>query len=100
MIGHAIKIARSVFTRVESYVTYRISATFEFLLFFLVAVAFLEFSLPAISLVIITLLNDFVSVSVAYDNTTESPLPSRWHLRRMAGLAVTLGSVATAGVIG
>ena len=57
-------------------------------------------SLPAIALVVITLLNDFVSVSVAYDNTNASPEPSRWHLRRMAGLAVVLGSVATAGVIG
>ena len=45
------------------------------------------------------MLNDFVSVSVAYDNTNPSPLPSRWHLSRIAGLAVVLGSIATAGVI-
>ena len=86
--------------RVLSYLTYRVSATFEFLVYFLVAIALMEVSVPAIGLVAITLLNDFVSVAVAYDSTNPVPRPARWNLKRMAGLAVVLGFIATAGVVG
>jgi H+-transporting ATPase len=99
VIGDAIIFARCVFSRVESYVTYRISATFEFILYFLISISFQGISLPAIGLVAITLLNDFVSVAIAYDNTNPVPEPAKWHLKRLAGLASVLGLIATAGVI-
>ena len=100
VIGGAVDMARSVFERVLSYVTCRVSSTFEFVVFFLVAIPLMGVSVPAIGLVAITLLNDFVSVAVAYDNTNPVPRPARWNLKRMAGVAVVLGFIATAGVVG
>ena len=41
-----------------------------------------------------------MSVAVAYDNTNPVPRPARWNLKRMAGVAVVLGFIATAGVVG
>jgi H+-transporting ATPase len=99
VIADAIIFARCVFSRVESYVTYRISATLEFILYFLIAICFQGVSLPAIGLVAITLLNDFVSVAIAYDNTNPIPGPAKWRLGRLAGLALVLGVIAAAGVV-
>jgi len=72
VIADAVTFSRAVFARIKSYVTYRVSATLEFLLFFVLSTIFLGFTLPALSLVVITLLNDFVSVSIAYGELKKS----------------------------
>jgi hypothetical protein len=43
----------------------RVTATLEFLFYFVVSIAFIGFAIPALGLVVITILNDFVIVSVS-----------------------------------
>jgi hypothetical protein len=46
------------------YLVDRVTATLELLFYFVISIAFIGFAVPALALVVITILNDFVIVSV------------------------------------
>jgi H+-transporting ATPase len=94
-----LMIARRIFARMKSFLTYRIASTMQILFFFVIAVfAFAPhdyvvpfvtpnpedwpnfFSLPVIFLMIITVINDGNLISIGYDNATPSNKPERWVL--------------------
>eukprot|EP01114_Cavostelium_apophysatum_P018942 TRINITY_DN5964_c0_g1_i1.p1 TRINITY_DN5964_c0_g1~~TRINITY_DN5964_c0_g1_i1.p1 ORF type:complete len:1046 (+),score=348.60 TRINITY_DN5964_c0_g1_i1:162-3299(+) len=95
-----IEVARSIFARMKSFLTYRIAATLQLLFFFFIAVFAFNpqdyvtgaskpsdfadwpsfFSLPVIYLMIITLINDGTLISIGYDNAVPSRYPERWIL--------------------
>lgn len=93
-----IEVARGIFARMKSFLTYRIAATLQLLTFFFIAVfAFTPtdyiypntpdpqnypafFSLPVIFLMIITVINDGTLISIGYDNVIPSQYPERWIL--------------------
>jgi len=106
-----IEVARSIFARMKSFLTYRIAATLQLLSFFFIAVfAFrpqqytfpgtnpedvpIFFSLPVIFLMIITVINDGTLISIGYDHAVPSRFPERWNLPVLFIVAITIGFVA------
>lgn len=114
-IIHGIVIAREIFTRISNFITYRISATLQLLLFFFIAIFVFDpkksqpdeseiigekwphfFSLPVLMLMLITLLNDGTLITIAYDYASASTTPNRWNLPALFVTSSTLGVVSCA----
>jgi H+-transporting ATPase len=94
-----ILISRCIFVRIRNFITYRISATLQLLIFFFIAVFAFKpvdyqpsqnidsdnwpsfFHMPVIMLMLITLLNDGTLIAIGYDNVTPSKTPEVWNLR-------------------
>jgi H+-transporting ATPase len=114
-IIHAIVIAREIFSRISNFITYRVAATLQLLLFFFIAVlafhpsdyeqppdAILEsgldwppfFHVPVLMLMLITLLNDGTLITIAYDYAEASALPNKWNLEALFLVSCTLGFVS------
>lgn len=108
-----IEIARCIFARMKSFLTYRCAATLQLLTFFFIAVFSFNpadyakqsnppdasewpnfFSLPVIFLMIITLINDGTLISVGYDHAVPSKYPERWVLPILFMVSVALGAIA------
>jgi len=116
-----IEVARGIFARMKSFLTYRIAATLQLLFFFFIAVfAFrpqwyrdnaglssgvdnedgtpvdipIFFSLPVIFLMIITVINDGTLISIGYDHAVNSKFPERWILPVLFIASVAIGSIA------
>jgi len=105
-----IEVARTIFARMKSFLTYRIAATLQLLTFFFVAVFMFQpneypsgasdyawpsyFSLPVIYLMIITLINDGTLISVGYDRAVPSKYPERWVLPVLFIISIALAAVA------
>jgi H+-transporting ATPase len=93
-IVEGIVISRCIFQRMKNFITYRIAATLQLLIFFFIAVLALKpkdfqptdwetrdgfgdewpsyFKLPVLMLMLITLLNDGTLISIGYDNVLPS----------------------------
>jgi H+-transporting ATPase len=113
-IVDAIVIARIIFQRMKNFLTYRIAATLQLLVFFFIAVLSMHpkdyipptapdgikesyprfFKMPVLMLMLITLLNDGTLISIGYDTVHASPLPQRWNLPVLFTIASVLGMVA------
>jgi H+-transporting ATPase len=114
-IVSGMEIARGIFRRMKSFLTYRIAATLQLLTFFFIALFAFKpidwlpadptivpgyqdwpgyFILPVLMLIIITLLNDGTLCCIGYDNAKASPMPERWNLPVMFIISVTMGAVA------
>eukprot|EP00899_Mesostigma_viride_P013728 jgi/Mesvir1/22356/Mv17859-RA.1 len=112
VIIDAIVISRGIFRRMKNYVIYRMACTLQLLLFFFIAIVAFHprryardngqadagewpqyFTLPVISVVIITLLNDGACISIAYDRVKPSEYPEKWRLRFVYTVASVLGLV-------
>eukprot|EP01038_Epipyxis_sp_PR26KG_P005480 gene5480-7588_t len=107
-----IIIARCIFLRIRNFITYRISATLQLLLFFFIAVFAFQpidyqpaenpddadwptfFHMPVLMLMMITLLNDGTLIAIGYDNVTPSKTPEKWNLRVLFFIGIVLGGVA------
>ena len=112
VIIEAIYRSRKIFQRMLNYCKYRISCTFQLLMFFFVAMVAIDpknytcddngsdkcdrpkvFALPVITIVIITLLNDGTIISIAYDKVTASKKPEKWDLPLVFIISSLLGFV-------
>lgn len=110
-IIHGILIARCIFVRIRNFITYRISATLQLLLFFFIAIfAFRPsdyepedmddhnwpnfFHMPVIMLMLITLLNDGTLIAIGYDNVEPPSTPAIWNLRVLFVVGIVLAGVA------
>jgi H+-transporting ATPase len=100
----------------KNFITYRIAATLQLLIFFFIAVLALKpneympsdyeniegfgdewpsyFKLPVLMLMLITLLNDGTLISIGYDNVTPSRYPNVWNLPVLFLVASVLAFVA------
>lgn len=109
-------ISRCIFQRMKNFITYRIAATLQLLIFFFIAVLALKpsdympdnyesiegfgeawpsyFKLPVLMLMLITLLNDGTLISIGYDNVNPSRYPNRWNLPVLFLVASVLAFVA------
>lgn len=106
VIVEAIIIARKIFQRIKSFITYRVAATLQLLFFFFISVfvfspdkinpLFTEvyFKMPVIMLMLITLLNDGTLISIGYDNVKASSRPEKWNLKVVWLVSTVLGAVA------
>lgn len=97
VIIDAIKEARVIFERMNSYAVYRIAETMRVILFMTLAILIFNFyPVTAIMIIILALLNDIPIITIAYDNTKIDPFPVKWNNRELFGLSTLLG---IAGVI-
>lgn len=107
VIVDAMLIARGVFQRMESFLTYRVSATLQLVFFFFIAVFALPpykygvvgqdtefFHLPVLMFMLITLLNDGTLMSIGYDNVVPHVRPMKWNLPALFLVAAVLAAVA------
>jgi H+-transporting ATPase len=103
----------------KNFITYRIAATMQLLVFFFIAVLTLPpqhyvpnprpagwldspdahewpkfFQMPVLMLMLITLLNDGTLISIGYDRVKASPYPEKWALPVLFIIASALGVVA------
>jgi len=118
-IVNGIQVSRKIFARMKTFLTYRIAATLQLLVFFFIAVMALPpsdykpkpgeidgahearqeewphyFRLPVLLLLLITLLNDGTLISVGYDNAHVSTVPQRWDLGALFFISSIMGAVA------
>ena len=107
VIVDAMLIARGVFQRMQSFITYRVSATLQLVFFFFIAVFALPpskygvvgtdtefFHLPVLMFMLITLLNDGTLMAIGYDNVVPNARPMKWNLPALFFVAAVLAAVA------
>ena len=101
VIVEAVKEARKIFQRMNSYAIYRIAETIRVLLFMTLAIIVFNFyPVTALMIVLIALLNDGAILSIAYDNVRPSPKPEAWNMRRVLGVSTMLGLVGVVATFG
>jgi len=117
-IVDAILIARRIWCRVRSFLTYRIAATLQLLCFFFIAVfafrpdeympedwqhdpEFMDtkawppfFHMPVLMLMLITLLNDGTLITIGYDFAVAPRTPPIWNMRFLFSMAFVQAFVA------
>ncbi len=116
-IVHGIIIARSIFARIRNFLTYRVAATLQLLVFFFIAVfAFRPsdylpdnyaaipgfpdkewpefFHMPVLMLMLITLLNDGTMIAIGYDNVEARATPEKWNLKALFLVSSAMAAVA------
>jgi H+-transporting ATPase len=104
-IIHGIVYAREIFQRISNFITYRISATLQLLLFFFIAIFAFHpsdyqedwpdfFHMPVLMLMLITVLNDGTLITIAYDYAKASETPNRWNLPALFLVSSVLGLVS------
>jgi H+-transporting ATPase len=116
-IVEGIIISRCIFQRMKNFITYRIAATLQLLIFFFIAVLSMKpsdfmpndwenldgfdseawpdfFKLPVLMLMLITLLNDGTLISIGYDNVNPSKYPNQWNLPVLFLVSSVLAGVA------
>jgi len=97
VIIDAIREARKIFRRMNSYAIYRIAETIRVLLFMTLSILVFNFyPVTAVMIVLLALLNDGAILSIAYDRVRYSQRPEAWDLPVVLGMATVLG---IAGVI-
>jgi H+-transporting ATPase len=117
VIIEAVYRARKIFQRMQNYCIYRIACTLQLLIFFFISMVSIDptnyhynkcwnsdyyspkkissvFTLPVITLVIITILNDGTIISIAYDKVTVSKTPNKWNLYLIFSISLLLGGIA------
>jgi H+-transporting ATPase len=92
----------------KNFITYRIAATMQLLVFFFIAVFALRprhfqpsgddwppfFHMPVLMLMLITLLNDGTLIAIGYDNAVPSQIPEKWNLKALFLVSGVLAFVA------
>jgi H+-transporting ATPase len=92
VIIDAIKEARKIFQRMNSYAIYRIAETIRVLFFVTLSILVFNFyPVTAIMIVLLALFNDAPIMAIAYDNVRYSNEPEKWHMREVIGIATVLG---------
>jgi H+-transporting ATPase len=92
VIIDAIKNARKIFERMNSYAIYRIAETIRVLIFLTMSILVFKFyPVTAIMIVILALLNDLPIIMIAYDKTKLAMKPVRWEMRKVLSIATFLG---------
>eukprot|EP00605_Chrysophyceae_sp_TOSAG23-4_P002329 GSChrysophyteH1.ASY1.ANO1.2575.1 assembled CDS len=93
-IVEGIIISRCIFQRMMNFITYRIAATLQLLVFFFAEPWPRFFKMPVLMLMLITLLNDGTLISIGYDNVVPSKLPNMWNLKVVFTVSSLLAFVA------
>jgi len=94
-ITDGIISSRIAFARILSYAYYRIVTTLHNLIFLSLAILILDFYVPSIVVVLIALMNNFLILSIAFDNQIPSSKPSKLHIPTLFISCIILGIVQT-----
>jgi H+-transporting ATPase len=97
VIIDAIKEARKIVQRMNSYAIYRIAETLRVLFFMTLAILVFNFyPVTAVMIVMIAVLNDGAILSIAYDNVHYKKTPEAWDMRMVLSIATVLGVTGVA----
>ncbi|CAG8488627.1 9141_t:CDS:2 [Paraglomus occultum] len=99
-IVDGITTSRAIFQRMRSYALYRITSTVHFLMFFFTITLARDWTMEAILLILITILNDAATLVIAVDNAKISKQPDKWRLGQLITLSILLGALLTAASFG
>ncbi|CAI2173281.1 16253_t:CDS:10 [Funneliformis geosporum] len=94
-IVDGIYTSRAIFQRMRSYALYRITSTIHFLLFFFIVILAFNWTLPAVLLILIAILNDAATIVISVDNAQISERPDKWRLGQLIFLSIILGIFLT-----
>jgi H+-transporting ATPase len=101
VIIDAIKEARRIVQRMNSYAIYRIAETLRVLIFMTLAILIFNFyPVTAIMIVMIAVLNDGAILSIAYDNVHYKQEPEAWNMHLVLGISTVLGLVGPIAAFG
>eukprot|EP00041_Stephanoeca_diplocostata_P023697 m.587834 g.587834 ORF g.587834 m.587834 type:complete len:1039 (+) comp22358_c0_seq2:242-3358(+) len=95
----AIERSRKIFQRLQNYLIYRVFMSAYLLLFFFVAIAWADLDFPPLLIILMCLILDLSTMSLAYDKVIPSALPNKWNLTKIIIIAVVMACVATAGTL-
>ncbi|RIB05088.1 H(+)-ATPase [Gigaspora rosea] len=90
-----IMTSRTIFQRMRSYALYRITSTVHFLLFFFCIILAKDWTLPAVLLILIAMLNDAATLVISVDNAQVSGSPDKWRIGQLITLSIILGIILT-----
>jgi H+-transporting ATPase len=92
VIVDAIREARKIFQRMNSYAIYRIGGILRVLFFITLTLVFFNFyAVTAIMVILQVLLNDIPILAIAYDNVRPEDRPVKWNMREVMSVATYLG---------
>ena len=108
VIENAVNEAKKIFSRMMSYIYYRIAMTVNIMIFSVIVTLIGKylihrvvpgegdsfFPLTAIMLVSLALLDDIPIMTIAYDNAEVSPGPSIWNKKRVFTVSFVLGIIS------
>lgn len=89
----AIMRSRKIFQRLQNYLIYRVFLSVYLLTFFFIAIAWAHLNFPTVIIIVMCVVFDLATMSLAYDKVIPSPLPNKWDLKRICILASVLGLV-------
>ncbi len=93
VIADALRTARRIFQRMESYVIYRLTETIRVLFFMAASIlAFSFYPITSTMVILLAILNDIPILTIAYDNVREPRKPARWNVKGIVALATALGT--------
>ena len=89
-IADGVMTSRQIFQRMRSYSLYRITSTIHFLLFLFIAIIAFDFTIPAVLIVLITVMNDAATLVISVDNAQISHRPDKWRIGQLITLSFIL----------
>ena len=95
-IADGVTTSRAIFQRMRSYSLYRITSTIHFLLFLFIAIIVFDFTIPAVLIVLITVMNDAATLVISVDNAQISKRPDKWRIGQLIVLSMLLACMLTA----
>ncbi|KAI8367216.1 plasma-membrane proton-efflux P-type ATPase [Choanephora cucurbitarum] len=95
-ITDGIITSRAIFQRLRSYALYRITSTIHFLLFMFIVTLIEDWTMPAVLLIMICVLNDAATLVISVDNTEISEKPDKWRIGQLLTLSFVLAALLAA----
>ena len=90
----AVETSRRIYQRMLTYTLNKIIKTVEIGLFLSIGVILTrDFIITPLLIVMLLFTNDFVTMSIATDHVSASPMPDRWHFRTLMRAGMSLGSL-------
>ncbi len=100
-IVNAIRVARQIFERIESYIHYRVAMTLDIMVLVVASIVIFEFQpITAIMIVALALLDDIPIMTIAYDNVPTSERPVRWKMENILVFASIMGLLSVVETFG
>jgi H+-transporting ATPase len=90
----AVETSRRIYQRMLTYTLNKIIKTVEVGLFLSIGVILSRtFIITPLLIVMLLFTNDFVTMSIATDHVSASPMPDRWHIRSLMLAGMSLGGL-------
>jgi H+-transporting ATPase len=106
-IAELIRIGRSTYQRIVTWILNKIVKTFEIAVFVVLAFLFSAllyhkplYVVSSLDIILFLFLIDFVTISLSTDNARGSPLPEKWDVPKMVKLGIGLGLFTVAEMFG